>query len=126
MEELKIDKKQLAFSISIYTEDVYNARKFSVYDFNFIIYVTEYSDINKKEQEIFMYKARQIVKGISKYSMITYGMKQVKEYILIPTIYINIQEKDLLSDLKNLLTFNMEGFKRYVENYIRTNVDGYI
>lgn len=126
MEELKIDKKQLAFSISIYTEDIYNARKFSVYDFNFIIYVTEYPDINKKEQEIFMYKARQIVKGISKYSMITYGMKQVKEYILIPTIYINIQEKDLLSDLKNLLTFNMEGFKRYVENYIRTNVDGYI
>lgn len=126
MEELKIDKKQLAFSISIYTEDLYNARKFSVYDFNFIIYVTEYPDINKKEQEIFMHKVRQIVKEISKNSMITGGMKQIKDHIIIPTVYINIQEKDLLSDLKNLLVFNIEGFKSYIENYIRTNIDGYI
>lgn len=126
MEELKIDKKQLAFSISIYTEDIYDARKFSVYDFNFIIYVNEYPDINKKEREIFMYKVRQIIKGISKSSMITSGMKQIKDHILIPTIYINIQENDLLSDLKNLLTFNIEGFKGYVENYIKVSINGYI
>lgn len=126
MEELKIDSKQLAFSISIYTEDVYMARKFSIYDFNFIVYVTEYPGINKKEQDIFIYKIKQIIKGISKSFMITGGMKQVKDHILIPTVYINIQEKDLLSDIKNLLTFNIEGFKSYVENYIRTNIDGYI
>ena len=126
MEELKIDKKQLVFSISIYTEDVYMARKFSIYDFNFIVYVTEYPGINKKEQDIFIYKIKQIIKGISKSFMIIGGMKQIKKYILIPTVYINIQEKDLLSDIKNLLTFNIEGFKSYVENYIRTNIDGYI